>query len=221
MNIIQTIQSIDFFNKLNAKQIEYLSSIASIRTFSQGTIVYYETDIDYSLQFLVSGLIKIYKIDKYDNEIFLYHIHTNNMISELTSMDESSIYCFSNAEFVENGSILSINFKKFKEYFLDTGILASQFIKEILNKSHQLQCIINRELVFDATAKVAHMIYNDLTIFNSIKKTEISFMLHIQPETLSRVIKKLLRNGIIEQVDKNYVISDESQLLAMFQGVGL
>jgi CRP/FNR family transcriptional regulator len=144
------------------------------------------------------------------------------MISEFTSMDNSSIYCFSNAEFIEDGSILSIDFKRFKEYFIDSDILASQFIKEILDKSHQLQCILNRELVFDATAKVAFMLYNDLEIFNSIKKTEISFMLHIQPETLSRIIKKLLRNNIIEQQsNKKYIIKDELQLLATFQGVGL
>ena len=222
MNTINTIQSIEFFNTLNDKQLKYLEDISLIRHFSRNTIIYYESDIDHSLQFLVSGIVKIYKIDKFNNEIFLYNIYKNNMISEFTSMDNSSIYCFSNAEFIEDGSILSIDFKRFKEYFIDSGILASQFIKEILDKSHQLQCILNRELVFDATAKVAFMLYNDLEIFNSIKKTEISFMLHIQPETLSRIIKKLLRNNIIEQQsNKKYIIKDELQLLATFQGVGL
>ena len=221
LNTTEVIESIEFFDALNEEQIKYLKSISSIRNFSKDTIVYYESDIDYSLQFLVSGLIKIYKVDKYNNEIFLYHIYENNMISELTSIDDSSIYCFSNAEFIEDGSILSIDFKKFKERFLDTGILASQFIKEILNKSHQLQCIINRELVFDATAKVAYMLHHDLPMFNSLKKTEIAFMLHIQPETLSRVLKRLTRDNVIESHNKNYIILDETQLLSSFQGVGL
>ncbi len=221
MNTIQTIQSIDFFNTLNEEQIKYLADISIIRKFSKDTIVYYESDIDYSLQFLISGLIKIYKIDKYNNEIFLYHIHQKNMISELTSIDDSTIYCFSNAEFIEDGAILSIDFKKFRQYFLDTNILSSQFIKEILSKSHQLQCIINRELVFDATAKVAYMIHHDLRIFNSLKKTEIAFMLHIQPETLSRVLKRLVRNNVVKVENKKYIINDEVQLLSTFQGVGL
>lgn len=221
MNTIDNIKSIDFFNTLDSKQMAYLESISLVRSFDKDTIIYYESDIDYSLQFLLSGIVKIYKIDKYDNEIFLYYIYPKNMISEFTSMDDTSIYCFSNAEFTQNGAILSINFKKFKEYFIDTGILASQFIKEILNKSHQLQCILNRELVFDATSKVTYMIHNDLAMFNSLKKTEIAFMLHIQPETLSRIIKKLLRNNIIEQIDKKYIVKDELQLLASFQGVGL
>ena len=121
LNTIKTIKSIDFFNTLNEEQIKYLADISIIRSFNKNTIVYYESDIDYSLQFLVSGKVKIYKIDKYDNEIFLYYIYANNMISEFTSMDDNSIYCFSNAEFVEDGSILSINFEKFKEYFINSG----------------------------------------------------------------------------------------------------
>jgi len=221
LKIKEVIGTIEFFDLLDEKQIDYLSTISIVRSFTKNTIIHFESDIDYSLQFLVNGLVKIYKIDKFNNEVFLYYIYKNNMISELSSIDSETIYCFSNAAFVEDGDIISINFKKFKEYFLDTGILASKFIKEILNKSHQLQCILNRELVFDATAKVAYMLDNDLKMFNSLKKTEISFMLHIQPETLSRVLKRLTRNKIIEVIEKDYVILDEEQLLANFQGVGL
>ena len=221
MGIHNVIKSIDFFSSLDDEQVNYLSDISIVRSFSKDTIVYYESDIDYSLQFLVSGLIKIYKIDKFNNEIFLYYIHKDNMISELTSMDSETIYCFSNASFVEEGAILSVNFKKFKECFLDTGILASKFIKEILQKTHQLQCILNRELVFDATAKVAHMLYNDLEMFNTLKKTQIAFMLHIQPETLSRVLKRFTRDELIVLEDKKYVIKDESSLSSIFQGIGL
>ena len=217
MNTKDVIGSIDFFNSLNNMQIDYLSSISMVRSFKKNTIIHFESDIDYSLQFLVTGQVKIYKIDKFNNEIFLYYIYKNNMISELTSIDSETIYCFSNASFVEDGQIISINFKKFKEYFLDSSILVSKFIEEILNKSHQLQCIINRELVFDATAKVAFMLNSDLAMFNSIKKTEIAFMLHIQPETLSRVLKRLIRDSIIEVIEKKYIIKNEEQLLLSFK----
>ena len=221
MDILSAIQAIKFFDSLNIEQKEYLMNISTVRSFSKDTIVYFESDVDYSLQFLISGLVKIYKIDKFNNEIFLYHIYKGNMISELTSMDSESIYCFSNAAFVEDGVILSIDFKRFKSYFIDTGILAASFIKEILEKSKQLQCIINRELVFDSTAKVAHMLANDLEMFNTLKKTQIAFMLHIQPETLSRVLKRFTRDMIIEVVDKKYIIKDEEKLSSIFKGIGL
>jgi len=221
MDILSAINAVQFFDSLSDKQKDYLIDISSVRSFSKGTIVYFESDVDYSLQFLISGLVKIYKIDKFNNEIFLYHIYKGNMISELTSMDSESIYCFSNAAFVEDGTILSVDFKKFKSFFIDSGLLASEFITEILEKSRQLQCIINRELVFDSTAKVAHMLYHDLEMFNNLKKTQIAFMLHIQPETLSRVLKRFTRNMIINVENKKYFIIDEEKLSSTFRGVGL
>jgi len=221
MDILSAINAVQFFDSLSDKQKDYLIDISSVRSFSKGTIVYFESDVDYSLQFLISGLVKIYKIDKFNNEIFLYHIYKGNMISELTSMDSESIYCFSNAAFVEDGTILSVDFKKFKSYFIDSGLLAAEFITEILEKSRQLQCIINRELVFDSTAKVAHMLYHDLEMFNNLKKTQIAFMLHIQPETLSRVLKRFTRNMMISVENKKYFIIDEEKLSSTFRGVGL
>ena len=221
MDISSSIESIEFFNSLSDQEKNYLVSISTARTFTKDTIIYFESYIDYSLQFLISGLVKIYKIDKFNNEIFLYHIYEKNMISELSSMDSESIYCFSNAAFVEDGVILSIDFRKFKNYFIDTGLLASKFIKEILHKSRQLQCILNRELVFDSTAKVAHMLYYDLEIFNSLKKTQISFMLHIQPETLSRVLKRFTRDTLVEVIDKKYKVIDKEKLSSIFRGIAL
>ena len=103
------------------------------------------------------------------------------MISELTSTNNKEIYCFSNAEFIEDSIVLSINFEKFQEYFLSKNILTIELLEVLLNKTHQLQCIVNRELVFDATAKVAFMLSQDLEMFNRLKRQEVSFMLHIQP----------------------------------------
>jgi CRP/FNR family transcriptional regulator len=221
MDILSAIKSINFFNTLNHDQINYLINISSISSFSKDTIIYFESDVNYSLQFLISGVVKVYKIDKFNNEIFLYHIHKGKMISELSSIDSESIYCFSNASFIEKGVILSVDFNKFKNYFIDSGILASEFIKEILEKSRLLQCIINRELVFDATTKVAHMLYTDLEMFNNLKKTEIAFMLHIQPETLSRVLKRFTRELIIEVQDKKNIIINDEKLSSIFKGIGL
>ena len=91
----------------------------------------------------------------------------------------------------------------------------------LLEKTHQLQCIVNRELVFDATAKVAFMINQDLVMFNKLKRQEVSFMLHIQPETLSRVLKRLTRNETIEIVEGKVKILNEEILISTFKGVGV
>ncbi len=221
MNIQETIKKISFFNNLDDEQIELIASISNVSKHSNKSILYYESDISKSLLFLVEGLIKIYKVDKFDNEIFLYHIYKNSMISELSSTTNSDIYCFSNAEFTEDSIILSVNFEKFKELFLSKNILTMELLEILLKKTHQLQCIVNRELVFDATAKVAFMLTQDLVMFNKLKRQEVSFMLHIQPETLSRVLKRLTRNGTISIENGEVIIENKEDLISIFKGVGV
>ena len=221
MSIQQSIRKISFFNNLNDEQIDLIASISSESTYSSNSILYYESDENNNLLFLVDGLIKIYKIDKFDNEIFLYHIYKNSMISELTSIKQNDIYCFSNAEIIEDSTILSINFDKFKEHFLSKNILTMELLEILLEKTHQLQCIVNRELVFDATAKVAFMLNQDVDMFNKLKRQEVSFMLHIQPETLSRVLKRLTRNGVILVENGDVIIINKDALISIFKGVGV
>ena len=143
------------------------------------------------------------------------------MISELSSIKQNDIYCFSNAEFIEDSVILSIDFKRFQEFFLSKNILTIELMEILLKKTHQLQCIVNRELVFDATAKVAFMLSQDLEMFNKLKRQEVSFMLHIQPETLSRVLKKLSRNETIEINNSEVKIKNKKALEYVFKGVGV
>ena len=143
------------------------------------------------------------------------------MISELSSLNGNDIYCFSNAEFIDESTILSVNFEKLYEHFLSKNILTKELIENLLNKTQQLQFIINRELVFDATAKVAFMLNQDLEMFNKLKRQEVSFMLHIQPETLSRVLKKLSREKIINIENGDIIIINQNALSSIFKGIGV
>jgi len=213
------VKKLKFFNTLSDDDIDIVANMSKPVKYVKNSILFYENDTSDKLYFLVSGLLKVYKIDKYDNEIFLYHIYEDSLISELTSIQMNTIYCFSNAEFLEDSIILEVNFHQFKTQFLEKNILNDAFIDAILLKTQQLHCVVNRELVFDAIAKVAFMLHDDLKTFNKLKRQDVSFMLHIQPETLSRVLKKLKRSGIIEIEQSNILIKDAIALQNIYKGL--
>ena len=221
MTLTQSIRSLDFFENLSDEQIDVLSNFSFISKYEKDSILFYETDLKTNLLFLVNGLIKIYKYDKFDNEIFLYHIYSNSLISELSNINTNEIYCFSNASFIEDSVVLSIDFLKLQEHFLNNNLLVKELMSSLLKKTNQLQSLVNRELVFDATAKVAYMLVSDLNMFNKLKRQDVSFMLHIQPETLSRVLKKLSRDNIIEIENQQVIIKDEIALNSIFKGVAI
>jgi len=215
---LELIKKLSLFKSISNEQIEDIREISSIIEYPKGSILYYENDSYNKIFFLISGILKVYKIDKFENEIFLYHIHKSSLISELTSLEDNSIYCYSNSEFMEDSVVLEVDFKEFKKRFLSKNILNDEFINEILLKTHQLHCVVNRELVFDATAKVAYLLNDDLEMFNSIRRQDVSFMLHIQPETLSRVLSKLKRSNIIEIENSVVSIIDYEKLNNIYRG---
>ena len=196
-----------------------MANISTLNSYIKDTILCYEKSETTQVIFLVDGLSKAYKIDKHENEIFLYYIHKNSMLSEISNLNDNQLQFFSNISFVDDSKILSINYKAFKKNFLKNNILNMEFANEIVLKSQNLQSLINREFIFDAVAKVAMMISSDLDIFNKLKRHDISLMLHIQPSTLSRVLNRLKRNELIDINQGKISILNKQDLELIYKGL--
>ena len=199
------IKNIPFFNPLSDNLLLELEKISKVQKFYCGDILFYEKDQQNQIFYLVEGTIKFYKVDRFDNEIFLYQIISNTLIFDISKLcNEHIMSCYANAEFTSNSEVLMFDNAKFKELLYENQELMRVVMRESFKMIQQLQCIISRDVVFDGMAKVAHMLVEDLQGFNSLKKHEVAYILHIQPETLSRILKKLARNGTIE-IEKNHV----------------
>ncbi|MEA2110815.1 MAG: Crp/Fnr family transcriptional regulator [Campylobacterota bacterium] len=211
----QDLKTVPLFSTLSTQELEELSTIVKVKHFNKGDILHYEKDKQSKIYYLKEGLIKVYKTDRFDNEIFMYNLFNETLISEIT--DFENIGCFANAEFVVDSKILIVDFDGFKLIYENNPILMMELLKEFAKKSKMMQCIINREIVFDGTAKVAFMLINDLQTFNQLKKTEIAYMLNIQPETLSRILKKLTRNKMITSTRGKIAVNNNEALRAIFE----
>ena len=212
MSLEDIIKSQDFFASLESRDIHRLIEISSLHHYEKDYILYYEDKGSDDILFLIDGLARAYKIDKHDNEIFLYYIYPNSMISEISDIKSDQLYAYSNVEIIEEAEILKINYKRFKEYFLSKNLLCDSLNREIIKRSQQLQSLVNREFIYDAVSKVSMMLSDDLEMFNKLKRHDISLMLHIQPATLSRVLSRLKRNGIIDIIHGEVKVLDEKLL---------
>ena len=216
-DILNIVKDMNIFASLTDKQIELLCTISSIDDYSKDYVLYYEKTQSSKLLFLVEGLAKSYKIDKHDNEIFLFYIDYNNMISEVSNINNDCFFNFSNISFIENSKVLSIDYVLFKKHFLGNNILIIEFMNEIINRSKKLESLINREFIFDAVAKVAMMLDSDLRMFNQLKRHDISLMLHIQPSTLSRVLNRLKKDNIIDIIQGKVSILNQENLATVYK----
>lgn len=211
--MLEKLQSTPLLSSLPTELVEEISLFCKIKKFTKNEVLFYEYDEVETIYYILKGSVKFYKVDRFDNEIFLYKLSKNSLIFDLSKLcDEYILQCFANAEFLEESEILAIDAKKFKALMKKDQKLMRRIMKESFLMIQQMQCIISRDIVFDGTAKVAHMIDNDLKDFNMLKKHEIAYMLHMQPETLSRILKKLTRNSIIRMENNQVVVQDSKEL---------
>lgn len=212
----QYISNHKLFDDLSDDELMTLANTTTLKKFYSGNILHYEKDRQDNIYFLLTGGLKIYKVDRMDNEIFMYNITSGSLISEITDLD-GSIGCFANAEFTKDSEVLVFDYSTFKDIFSNNTKFLLNLIKEFAKKTKMLQYIINREIVFDGTAKVAFMLVQDLESFNTLKKGDIAYMLNIQPETLSRILNKLFRNSLIQNDGQDIKIIDLDGLKALFE----
>jgi len=69
MSLKETISSLDFFSKLNDKDIQKLSLFSNLHKYEKDYILYFEKQSTSKLFFMVTGQAKAYKLDKNNNEI--------------------------------------------------------------------------------------------------------------------------------------------------------
>lgn len=215
---LEYLKEIHFFKDLDEKiAIELLDS-AKVRTFNAMDILFYEKEDKDDIYYVVNGSLKFYKVDRFDNEIFLYKLDSHSLVFNVSKLcEEYMVSCYANAEFLEDSEVIIFDGQKFKETMHTNHEFMFKMLQESFRMIQKLQCIISRDVVFDGTAKVAHMLVNDLQTFNHMKKHEIAYMLHIQPETLSRILKKLTRNGTIEIERNTIVIQNVDELREIYE----
>ncbi len=211
------LEELDFFKGCDVEKLARLSTSAKIREYSVSDVMVYEEEDMSRIFFLVSGEVKFYKVDRFDTEVFLYTLKNQALLTNIGSLDCDRVSCFSNIEFLETSRVISCDLKLFKEVVkTDTGLLIN-LVNLLADQKQMVECTIKMGMVYDVTAKVAKMLYDHLELYNSLKKQEVSYRLNIQPATLSRVLAKFIRLGLIVDDGHVTVLAKRDELPRYFQ----
>lgn len=211
------LQSLDFFKGCDPQKLSVLSSTAKIKAYEASDVLVYEDDDINRVYFLLEGEVKLYKVDRFDNEVFLYTLKNQDLLTNIGSLECDRISCFSNVEFLAPSRVLSLDLKTFKEVVKTDIALLINLLNLLANQKQMVDCMVNMGMVYDVTAKVAKMLYEHLDLYNSLKKQEISYRLNIQPATLSRVLAKFIRKGLIAEEDHKTVVLAREELTRYFK----
>jgi CRP/FNR family transcriptional regulator len=207
----EKLRGIYLFERFSSQEFSKLVSISKVESFNRGNVVFFEGEKSKKLHILVSGEAIVYKSDNKDAKIVLHNFKAPTIIAEVANLEQipfpASCEASSDCEFV------LIDFEKFEEIFLKDYQISKQIIKSLTKKIKHLESVIEYNVVLDATARVAKYIYENSEMFKSTKNTIIANTLNIKPETLSRILKKLRDNKII---DKENIVLDREKLYMQY-----
>ena len=214
MQNVNELRDIPFFEHLSTQELEQLATISRKRKFSKGEVLFYERDEARFLTLLTDGILKVYKTDPKNNEIVLHRFSPKSLIAEMAVFE--GIPYPASAAFETDGTVIEIDFVKFKENFLCSPEIAFTFFKSLTQKIKYLEGVIALNIVLDSTARVAKYICENEESL-SMKHNQLAQYLHMTPETLSRVFKKFAKLGFIEKEGSSYKIINKEALSILFE----
>lgn len=190
------LEKFELFSHLSRKQIDSLEQISITRTYDAGEILFYEGDKSRYFHVLLKGEVSVFKTTSTSESMLLHRFHAPSLIAEVATLKQ--IPFPASAECVTSTEILKIERDSFLTLLHQDAGLSIALIASLTQKIGALELSLKRHSAPNAMAKVARLIRDEPDIFQYRKGIEIAQMLGITPETLSRMIKKLKTEGIVE-----------------------
>lgn len=200
---LRILKNVYLFSQITDENAEKLGKISNIKKFSKGDIIFHEGQKPENMYILLEGFVKAYKLTPKGTEIVITQFKPVSIIGEVANFE--NIPYPATAEFLSDGTVLSIDFSIFKKEFLQSPEILLSIIKSLLFKIRNLDMFITTNMIMSAEARVAKIMLETPEIFSSLKHYQIASLLNIAPETLSRILLKLKQENIIHIDDKHHV----------------
>lgn len=203
------IKDIPLFSKLDSESINKIKEDLLITDYQKDSIVFYEGDSSEYFHILISGSVRLYKTTHKGRQIYIHGLAAPSLIAEYPTFEKASFPA--TCEFVTEGTIGLLHYDKLYEYLKEPSF-SLEIISSLTKKAMLLSNLLHKETILSSEEKVADLMLRDPMIFSRLKYNEISTVLNLTPETFSRILSKLKRDGIISITDHQLKILDQKAL---------
>lgn len=219
--MIDELKTLGLFENVDETTLKKVCSFSKIRIYPKDFALFYEGEIIEQILFLLDGLVSLCKFDRFGNKKYLYSAHSTQKDRDnfllINEISFGEIRTFGNAFVQQTSKILGINLKQIIELSNQNQIIFVNLTKQLVLQDQRFKTVIDRELVFDAMARIAYVLDKNLYRFNTIQHQEIAYRLNIRPETLSRTLKKFKEDNIINTDSSgNITIQDRIKLRSIY-----
>lgn len=203
MDILHQIASTPLFKGLPEEHLKELATVVKDKVFRKGKLIFSEGDEGSGFYIIISGRVKIFKLSPEGKEQILHIFGPGEPVGEVPvfagksfpahaeALEDSRLFYFPMADFMEliqkNPSIalnsLSILSRRLRRF---TALIENLSLKEVPGRLAAYLLYLSE----------THQGAEDLRL--EISKGQLSSVLGTTPETLSRILTKMAKAGLIQ-----------------------
>lgn len=186
--------------------LSFFEAIGKKQEYKKNAILFYEGQKPKDLYLLLKGCVRLYKTDEAGLVINIHFLQSPSFIAEMPVF-EGLLYPAS-ASFESDSVVLKIDFQKFKEKLFKHQEICMLFIKSLMFKIKFLEYSINQNFTMSVRLRFIKFIIGRKTELENFTQKEIARFINTTPETLSRTIKKLKEERLIDTCSGKIKILD-------------
>lgn len=217
MNVAAFLATVPIFKGLTPAQYDDLTMIVTDQEYSKGRLIFAEGDPGVGFFLVMRGLVKIFKLSPDGKEQILHLFGPGEPFAEAAVFIGSSYPA--HAQALEESRVLFIPRPAFMELIRNNPDLAMNMLAALSLRLKRFAHLIEELSLKEVPGRLAaHILALSVEQEESdrvrlaISKNQLAALLGTIPETLSRILAKLAKNGLIELSGPEITIIDRDGL---------
>ena len=210
MDIIDILNASDFFRDASKKSKQALAAICIPRQVTKNEMLFWEGDAGNSLYMLAHGAVRVFKTASDGRETVIKIIQPGEIFAEVVLFEKDTYPA--NAEALKAGLIYEIPKKQFHALLSDTDF-RNDFILMLMKKQRYLANQLHYFSVYDVEERFVRFLreqYGEKETYHiALSKKDIAAAIGSIPETMSRIIARLQRDGSITFTGKTLKVHND------------
>jgi len=222
------LKNVNLFSDLNEHELEKIYSRCDIRSYGKGEMVFFDTEPYQGFYIVIEGSVKIFKITKDGREHILYFIHPFNTFAEVPLLENYEKIRNEEFTYPANAMSLDIDTKLiliranvFYDILEKNSKMCLKMLSGLAKKLRHMNTYIE-SITLDVPKRLAKFILSEQNKISTgqrdqielnISKHDLAAYLGTIDETLSRALKKLQSDNLIEVNGKIIKIKDKKTLM--------
>jgi CRP-like cAMP-binding protein len=196
MEIVDILENIDFFKGVSKKNRQALASICIPKTLRKNEVLFSEGDVGLSLYILVTGSIRVFKSAPNGRDTIIKVIQPGELFAEVILFEQETYPA--SAAAVRTSTVYVLPKRQFHG-LLDAPDFRNDFILMLMKKQRYLAGKLHELSSLDVEERFVRFLLEQYGQKNEyyipLSKKDIAAAIGTIPETLSRLLARMQREG--------------------------